>query len=81
MVKPGKRAFAPPMNKIAKFLGITTVIAPIVLIILTIWMAVTSARPSRAGQHVWSEHVIARPSGVDRVEGIPAGRLNAHAAS
>jgi hypothetical protein len=56
------------MNKIAKFLGIITVIAPFVLIILTISMAFTVARPSSAGQHVWSEHVI-----VDRVEGILRG--------
>jgi hypothetical protein len=37
------------MNKVAmKFLGTTTVIAPIVLIVLTIWMAFAFASPARA---------------------------------
>src|SRR5262245_43167598 len=39
------------MNKVAmKFLGTTTVIAPIVLIILTIWMAFAFSSPARAGE-------------------------------
>jgi hypothetical protein len=39
------------MNKVAmKFFGTTTVIAPIVLIILTIWMAFAFSSPARAGE-------------------------------
>jgi hypothetical protein len=37
------------MNKVAmKFLGTTTVVAPIVLIILTIWMGLAFASPASA---------------------------------
>jgi hypothetical protein len=56
------------MNEVAmKFLGTTTVIAPIVLIILTIWMAFAS--PARAGDHVSFECAGFRavpPEAVDR---------------
>ena len=38
-----------PVNKVAmKFLGTTTVVAPIVLIILTIWMGLAFASPASA---------------------------------
>jgi hypothetical protein len=47
--EPGKRAFDPPINEDAmKFLGTTTVIAPIVLIILTLWLGLAFASPADA---------------------------------